>query len=196
MDAIRDTNGDSRIFTFYEDFFCEPRREIERLVDFCGLSLPPHPDAIVESVSNLLRHHVARSMDLLTEEKMLLENKFSYLSLRALTLVGFRDGEGTEMTSAACGKLAALIDDLHSQNKMTQLQSALAERDLVLRRLVEENRSLKVSLDSFARSLTWQLYKKLEKIKDRFLPSNTGRRKIYDQFLMRIKKSNLSYPSA
>jgi hypothetical protein len=194
--AIRNTDGGPRIFTFYDDFFREPLREIERLVDFCGLGLPADPTTIVDTVSTPLRHHVSTLMDLLAEEKVLIEHKLFYLSLRALSLVPLSGNQDVEMTSAACGKLAALIDELHSEHKLIELRSALAERDLALKRLVEENRSLTVSLDSIARSLTWQLSKKLEIFKERVLPGNTRLRKLYDRLLIRMKKLSFLRPPA
>ena len=35
--AIRSTEGYSRILTFYEDYFCRPTQEVNRLSEFCGL---------------------------------------------------------------------------------------------------------------------------------------------------------------
>jgi len=194
--AIRDTEDGRRIFSFYEDFFREPLCETERLVHFCGLELSADPTTIIESVSTLLRHHVSTPMDLLAEEKILLEHKLFYLSLRAACLVRLSDDQSVEMVSAACGKLMALIDELHNQHKLIELSSALAERDIAVRRLVEENRSLTVSLDSIARSLTWQLSQKLDKFKDRILPNNTYMRKLYDRFLSWIKNGSFLHPPA
>jgi hypothetical protein len=194
--AIRHTDGSPRIFTFYEDFFHEPLPEIGHLVDFCGLPLPPDQPTVVDMISKPLRHHVSTTMELMAEEKVLPEYKLFYLSLRAVSVAGSSVDQEKNVISAACGEVAALIDEFHSQNELTKLQSALAARELAMKFLIEENRSLKVSLDSFAQSLTWQLSKKFEKLKERLLPADSSMRKIYDQVLIRIKKSSFLRPPA
>ena len=59
--AIRSTEGYSRILTFYEDYFCRPTQEVNRLSEFCGLRNATGVSPIEASIAGELRHQVGRS---------------------------------------------------------------------------------------------------------------------------------------
>lgn len=84
MSALEDTEGCPRIFTFFEDFFERGSKEIERLLDFCGLPLPDDPSKLKSAVSSELRHHTGSPRSLLEEPAVPPACKYFYLGLCAV----------------------------------------------------------------------------------------------------------------
>ena len=186
--AILGTEGSPRSFTFYEDFFDEPLREIRRLLNFCGLEIPSDASVIFSTISDDFRRNIVALSDLLKDESVLPEYKLFYLGLRALSLERSSPDKRDALMSEGFDSLTKLINELHSKQKVAQLQTILVEREFQLRRLTEENETLRLSLDNVKRTLTWQLMAKLDRFKERSFPTGTFRRGLYDRFLVSIKK--------
>lgn len=131
--AIRDTEGCSRIFTFYEDFFNDATTEINRLIEFCGLQKPDDLSSLHGVISHELKHHTSETSELLNEDKVITEYKLFYIGLRALTTQGFvqpnSDHGREEFTSENICKFFKLVEQFHDEQEMAQLQSALADKE-------------------------------------------------------------------
>lgn len=80
--AILDTEGCPRIFTFYEDYFRDTRREIERLIDFCDL---PAPNVAVISANAIFHKltHTSEIHEVSNGQEVLAESNRLYERLRA-----------------------------------------------------------------------------------------------------------------
>lgn len=187
--AIRDTEGNPRIFVFYEDFFDHADRELKRLLKFCGLSTPTETSAILGTISHDLRRNIAAHSDLLIDQTMMSAYKLLYLSARALSLQSLLSTIPLSVREMALsddiGRLGKVLEDLHSEEKVIQLQASLVHRDLKLTQLSEEIQMLRTRFDH---SLTGQLMKKLDVLKENFLPPGTCRRNSYDRLLIGLKR--------
>jgi hypothetical protein len=186
--AIRDTNSFPRIFTFYEDYFCKPLDEINRVSEFCGLLKPNDMSFVQNTISHELRHQATGSMELLNEIDIPLEPKLLYLSLRALSFedrtaaAGFRD-QCTEGLSMSAGTLLRLIDELRSKEKMARLQDTLmrkeqqlnnvrtrmcdelTKRDEQISQLEEQNGRLQAFSDAVRQTFVYRVYRFAKRVK-------------------------------
>ncbi|MGH9986827.1 MAG: sulfotransferase, partial [Nitrososphaeraceae archaeon] len=133
--AIRDTEGYPRIFTFYEDYFRDASTEIERLVDFCGLPKQDDLSQVQAAIVQDLRHHTSETLELLEETNVATEYKLLYICLRAVSFREFVPTGSKDGVSENISKFLQLIDKFHNQDKMSQLETALAERDQELSKL-------------------------------------------------------------
>ena len=80
--AIGDSKGCPRIFTFYEDYFTDAHREIERLVEFCELPT----SRVMAGSCNAIFHelnHTAKSDRSLIENELLAETNHLYEQLHS-----------------------------------------------------------------------------------------------------------------
>lgn len=140
--AIRDTEGCSRIFTFYEDFFNDATTEIDRLIEFCGLQKPDDLSSLHGVISHELKHHTSETSELLNEDKVITEYKLFYIGLRALTTQGFvqpnSDHTREEFISENISKFFKLLEQFHDEQEMAHLQSELADREQQITDLLNE----------------------------------------------------------
>jgi hypothetical protein len=183
--AIRNTEGHSRILTFYEDYFCRPTQEVSRLCEFCGLRNTAGVSQIEASIAGELRHQVAGAEELLSERSILLEDKLLYFMLRALPLPGpFATPKdyltGTNVRDGM-GSILRLISELRGQDKILQLESAVGEReqqlnalralmreesrckDETITQLQDRNARLQTFADAVRQTLAYRLYRILLK---------------------------------
>lgn len=128
--AVRDTEGYARIFVFYEDFFQEEMREIDRLVGFCHLKKPDDPSMLCNAISKELKHYTCETYDLLSDDEIMTEYKLFYIGMRALSYEGFLrsqvNGSGEKLVSENIGKFSRLFEALHDEQSIVESQSILA----------------------------------------------------------------------
>jgi hypothetical protein len=82
--SLEDTEGNPRIFTFFDDFFDGGSVEIERLLRFCGLPMPGDRSQLQSAISSELRHHTSAIQSLLEAPAVTPECKLFYLGLCAI----------------------------------------------------------------------------------------------------------------
>lgn len=156
--AIRDTDGCARIFTFYDDFFIDVFAEIERLIRFCNLPCPNECSLLQDAISSELRHHTTQAQEVLEETSIATEYKLLYIGLRALSH-GTSGSEGAGSgTGDSINTFLRLLDEFHSQEKMAQLQTELAEQAVYLsdarikmEKLLRERKQLTEHVDRLQR---------------------------------------------
>jgi hypothetical protein len=131
--AIEDTEGCSRIFTFYEDYFNDLLGEAHKVVKCCGLQKPEDLSAIQDAVPSELRHHKSENFDLLVDRNAPSEQRLFYLCLRAVlnqrfgsVLMKPRSNDGT---LGSVNVLLHLFDEFHDQETFAQLQKRVAEKE-------------------------------------------------------------------
>ena len=131
--AIHDTETSPRIFTFYEDYFGDPIPEINRVAEFCGLSPGSDISHLRETVSQELRHHASETTELFDAEMIPAQYKLFYLGLRVLASQGSAPSSLSQCGSSAstdlAGGLMRLMTEFGEQERVAQLQSALAKKD-------------------------------------------------------------------
>ncbi|MGZ9155016.1 MAG: sulfotransferase family protein [Candidatus Binatia bacterium] len=183
--AIRSTEGYSRILTFYEDYFCRPTQEANRLSEFCGLRNATGVSPIEASIAAELRHQVGGVEELLNEPSISIEDKLLYFMLRALPLPGPLATPKDYITGTnvpdGMGSVLRLIAELHGQDKTLQLESAVGEKeqqlhalravmreesrrkDETIAQLQDRNARLQTFTDAVRQTLAYRLYRTLLK---------------------------------
>jgi hypothetical protein len=211
-DAIKHTAGQSRLLTFYEDYFRNPEWEVARLVDFCGLATPPHDSPAWSAIVQELQHHRTDATDLIGETAVAVESKLLYLSMRALTLPSVstaidgmpRDRDSTDQIS----RLIDLIDILRDERLVVGLRNELIQKDIQIgkyRGMIEEKdrefrtqqndlawlqehvKTLNRELEWIQSTLSWRLIIKFGVLIDRVFPHGTRRHVIYRKMLDAFK---------
>lgn len=108
--ALKETTGQRRMLVFYEDFFRDPRTEIERLAGFLGLdeaSLQKRVDDAVPVVTRDLRHHSTSVVELAADPGMPAEARTLFLALRAAEEARrSKPGDETRMLARAVERVA------------------------------------------------------------------------------------------
>jgi len=131
--AIHDTETSPRIFTFYEDYFGDPIPEINRVAEFCGLSPGSDNSHLRETVSQELRHHASETTQLFDAEMIPAQYKLFYLGLHVLASQVSAPSSLSQCGSSAstdlAGGLMRLMMEFDEQERVAQLQSALAKKD-------------------------------------------------------------------
>ena len=137
--ALEDTEGCSRVFVSYENFFVDPRPEIEKLIKFCGLLGQQGLASDSEIVVSELRHHKSKDRELLGSNEITLETKLIYLGLRWLShgeRENLSDSDSHGFTNTMpCGLLLQFIDALQDQSSSIRWERLLAERNNTIRQL-------------------------------------------------------------
>ena len=131
--AIQRTEGHSRILTFYEDYFRQPIQEVNRVSEFCGLRNDEDLSKIQENISGELRHQIGGTMELLNERSVSIEDKMLYFSLRTLRLdnscVIDQDDSTKTRVRDGLSSVLRLLSELHDQEKVLQLETAVGEKE-------------------------------------------------------------------
>ena len=184
--AIRDTEGFSRVFTFYEDFFREPLNELDRITKFCGLSAPDDLLSLDNAISHELRHHDTEILSLLAGNKIEPKHKLFYIGLRSLatqTPSSLPSDPAHEvLKSNAFGRYAELTEESdtltlcqdkshtggYGGSNKSHLGFGLEERD---RRIAE----LSFQLATMQESAAWKVLEGLRHM----LPHDSQRRALY-----------------
>lgn len=183
--GILDTEGYPRMLTFYEDYFCRPAQEVNRVSDFCGLRNAGDILQIQANIGGELRHQVGGGEELLNERSISLEDKLLYFMLRTLPLSDpsamHQDYTNSTNVRDGMSSVLRLISELHDQDKILQLESAVGEKDQqlnVLRALMREesrikdeeivrlqdhNARLQTFADAVRQTLAYRLYRTLLK---------------------------------
>ena len=183
--GILNTEGYPRILTFYEDYFCRPAQEINRVADFCGLRNAARIPQIEASIMGELRHQVGGAEELMNERGISLEDKLLYFMLRAQSFpdqfATLKDyANGINMRDGMSGVLR-MISELHDQDKILQLEGAVGEKELQLNalralireesrikdekiaRLQDDNTRLQTFADAVRKNRVYRLYRTLVK---------------------------------
>ena len=117
--AIRSTQGCPRLFSFYEDYFQNASREIDRLVEFCELKKLDDMSVLHNSISTKLRHHSSETIDLLNQDKLLTEYKLFYAELRTLTsdtlVEAASDSMRENLISSHVSKFVTLLEQFQDE---------------------------------------------------------------------------------
>lgn len=179
--AIQDTEGSPRILTFYQDFFRQPSREIDRLSEFCGLQKVGDQSPGWEIVMRELRHQNHGTEALINEPKISFQDKMLYLSLRTLHF-DERDatGNGNDTQSNvgdSVGSVLRAMSQMQDREKLAELETVLGEKELQLdalrvdlrtkdeqiSRLQEQSARLQLFTDTVRQSIAFRLYRTLVK---------------------------------
>jgi hypothetical protein len=121
--ALEGSAGAPRMIAHYEDYLLNPEAEAERLARFCGLQIPAHSTPLTSGIRVELRHQKSALAEILGFQTMPAESKFLYMGLRALA----RAGANEQDPAQGIGELLRLLDDVHTQNRVTRLEAELAE---------------------------------------------------------------------
>jgi hypothetical protein len=179
--GIQKTEGHPRILTFYEDYFRQPIRELNRISEFCGLRNEGDLSKIQENISGELRHQVGGTAELLNERNISFEDKVLYFSLRTLTLDSLcaidKGNSNKTKVRDSMNSVLRLISDLHSQEKILQLGTALGEKeqqlnvlralmrdesrtkDEKIKQLQDQNARLQAFADAVRQTVAYRLYR-------------------------------------
>ncbi len=82
--ALGHTSGCFRILTFYQDYFDNPLRELNRLANFCRLGKIDDLSRCAKVLAPTLRHHRHGVGELLFDSQVPWDCRLLYLRLRAL----------------------------------------------------------------------------------------------------------------
>jgi hypothetical protein len=131
------------MLTFYEDYFTDPWSEAKRLLGFCGLEAPQHSPGVREAICHELRHHNFGILDLVASD-VFLECKLLYLTLRGLSGASSPRAEPAEASgdaaALAIGGVLALLDELHGNDRIERLQTAIAAKEQELNSLRQQTK--------------------------------------------------------
>ena len=180
-EGILNTEGYPRILTFYEDYFCRPAQEINRVSDFCGLRNAARIPQIETSIAGELRHQVEGVEELMNERSISLEDKLLYFMLRTqpcpdqfATPRGYTHGAAMR---DGMSNIVRMISELHDQDKILQLESAVGDerttaqcapgfireesriKDEKIARLQDDNIRLQTFADAVRQNLAYRLYR-------------------------------------
>ena len=173
--AIGDTEGCPRIFTFYEDHFTNGFSEIERVANFCGLSLPIEASTLQRVVYRELRHHSCNTAELLNSDYAPSEYKLLYIGLRSLSLSGsvtLPSSALEDEVSKNIGGFLRSMNEFHQQEQLAEtrelllkrnyelmeLRSQLKQLDKQIETLVEDNARLQRFGDAVRRTVIYRMY--------------------------------------
>lgn len=211
-DAIKHTAGQSRLVTFYDDYFRNPEWEVARLADFCGLTTLPHGSPAWSAIVQELQHHRSDAADLIGETGVAVESKLLYLSMRAITLprafTEINDPQRDRDSTNQISRLIDLIDVLRDERFVVGIRNELIQKDIQLgkyRGMIEEKdreirtqqndlawlqghvKTLSNELEWIQSTLSWRLALKLGMLIDRVFPQGTRRRALYRKMLSAFK---------
>jgi len=134
--AIRYTQGNPRIFTFYDDFFIKPLDEISRLAKFCGLQKSPSSAILLDVIRPELRHHKDEVSALLTDTDIPSEFKILYLGIRALSnpemMQRTQSRTREDVVSNNVDKFFQIMEEFRTQKPLAQLQAKVAHLHTLL----------------------------------------------------------------
>jgi len=131
--AIRDTEDCPRLFTFYEDYFDHPAREINRLIEFCGLQKPDDPAIVRGAIASAFKHHSSEPSELLHDSQIPPTSKLLYIGLRALIsdsrVGGASDSRREDVLSAQVSEFFKLFEQFQDQLSVAKLPTAVNRRE-------------------------------------------------------------------
>jgi len=131
--AIRDTANCRRVLTFYENYFDNPREEVNKVVNFCDLKMPTEWSLVEQSISANLRNQATNVSELLDETLIPTEYKLWYLALRAVAhdeaIPGGDERITMDRISIAAEKLLRLMHIFSTEQEVARLQDAIARKD-------------------------------------------------------------------
>lgn len=136
--AIQDTEFCPRYFAHYEDYIAEPEIQVERLIDFCGLTRPSDFSMETVGIRRELWHQKCEISEILTAESIQAETKLLYLGLRSLIERRRQPPELNNQRSEDASELLRLLDSLHNTLEVVRLQSELTSKSNELFRLQSE----------------------------------------------------------
>jgi hypothetical protein len=177
--AINNTDGCSRLLSFYEDYFTNPLQEFDRVAGFCGFDGHKYRIGVHEIISRPLRHQSIELVELLKEDRIPLEYKLFYFGLRVLSLEKpFTKGHGRargENTEDGPAELLRLMTEFRETDKTAQLEANLAateqmlnnsqatvrEREREVLNLEKDNARLQAFSDAVRGTWAYRSYRKL-----------------------------------
>ncbi len=179
--AMMHTEDHPRILSFYEDYFCAPLAELNRVGKFVGLETIDNESRLQQVISRELRHQLSNARELLDEASIPFECKFLYLGLRALKFeeaLAIRGACTETKTMDDIGCLLPLIDNLHGRERTLQLEAAVCEKEQQLATLAakireqlkekedeilqlrQRNAHLQIFADAVRETLAYRFYKR------------------------------------
>ena len=84
--SLADTDGCPRLIVFFDKFFKAVSQEVARVIDFCGLAMPPQNDLINQAIVPQLRNHTSSIEDLMTTAAADTDCKLLHFYLRQMAL--------------------------------------------------------------------------------------------------------------
>ena len=108
LSSLRDTQGCSRQFSFFDDYFAHRDEEIARVLDFCGLGNFNDAAVLESAIEGELRHHEGGDRRLRAEPAVPAHCKDLYFGLRSILAV---QEQRREIPNAANGAGASSAVD-------------------------------------------------------------------------------------
>jgi hypothetical protein len=144
--ALRNTEGEARLFTLYDSYFTDLDRELARLASFVGTDTPD-PDSetrrrIVTFLDERLRHHQASDTELVLHNHSDIASTSLYFMFRLPFMSGPNDWDREE-----CDKSLEKVASNHSQH-----QKMLSDLKYTIADLKESQSQLENQLENISQS--------------------------------------------
>jgi hypothetical protein len=108
--ALQETAGAPRLIVFYDDYFADAAREVERLARFVGVSPADERCALTTAtVETDLRHHVTSALELASLDAVAPSARLLYLALLATQELRRGTNDQTSAIPAAVEQLATSL---------------------------------------------------------------------------------------
>lgn len=181
--AMLNTSGQSRLVIFFEDYFKDREREVERLATFLGKAMPDRGSQrhrqIEDYVRKELRHHESSVLDAVGTASLDLPGKALYLIVCSPFFegAGDEDIQLTEHTQAIDIFLRRLLDHLHSpgQQRLSDVLDTLEEQTVRTRALEAELTDRNKKIEEILSSRSWRVTAPLRSLAE--MARSLGRRK-------------------
>ena len=148
-----------------------------------------HMQAIAQKEEEAARLSAERVAQLVTEQALLVEQVASCLATlrqREIDEKGVR--EACDQALREVDHLRLALSNEKAGIQELQRQTKAFQRTLEIEQMARNG--LEFELSEVRTSLAWRLVSGYRRVKDRWFPSGTGRRKLYDGVLKRLKKAS------
>jgi len=144
--ALRDTDGRPRLLVFYEDFFRDPRRQLERVASFLGVE-PPDLDepgsSPLREIEAGLRHHSTSALELAAVTGIPPAARAVFLALRAAHDIRADEGQQDGLREHGVRALGRVTTDLWWEHHLlNEARTAFAQERQITAALEQERREL------------------------------------------------------
>jgi hypothetical protein len=144
--ALRDTDGRPRLLVFYEDFFREPHRQLERIASFLGVEPPDLDDPGSSPLGEIeagLRHHSTSVLELAGVTGISPAARTVFFALRAAHDIRARECDEDGLSMQRAQALERVAPELWSERRLlNEARTAFAQERQITAALEQERREL------------------------------------------------------
>ena len=144
--ALMETDGRPRLIVFYEDFFREPHRQLERIASFLGVEPPDLDDPGSSPLGEIeagLRHHSTSVLELAGVTGISPAARTVFFALRAAHDIRARECEEDGLSIQRAQALERVAPELWSERRLlNDVRTALEHAQQTTAQLQEETRQL------------------------------------------------------